>query len=160
MTNAVYCLCSSEVGANAILTELRNAGFNSEISVLLQEHANTRDISVKEDAIQGAKIGGIAGALLALAVPGLGPALAMGPLLAALGGASAGSVVGGLAGGSGAFKPLDLPEKVSQWLESRVTKGDILVAVSSDDPSLRQKAERIFRSGGADEIYHQEEKAA
>jgi len=160
MTNAVYCLCSSEARANAILTQLRNAGFTSEISVLLQEHAQTRDISVKEDALHGAKIGGVAGALLALAIPGLGAALAVGPLLAALGGATAGSVVGGLAGGSGAFKPLGLPEEVSQRLENRVTQGDILIAVNTDDPAARQTAERIFRSEGADEIYHHQEEAA
>jgi len=160
VSKAVYCLCSSEHQANAILTDLRNAGFTSEISVLLQERANTRNISVKEDAIRGAKIGSIAGALLALAVPGIGAALAVGPLLAALGGATAGGVVGGLAGGSGAFKPLGLPEDVSERLQNRVTKGDILIAVHTDDLTARQTAERIFRSGEADEIYHQEGEAA
>jgi len=160
MKNAIYCLCSSEHEANAILSDLRNAGFDSEISVLLQEHANTRNISVGEDAIRGAKMGSVVGALLALALPGVGAALAVGPLLAALGGATAGGVVGGLAGGSGAFKPLGLPEDVSQRLEQRVSKGAILVAVHSDDLAALQTAERIFRSGGADEVYHQGKKVA
>ena len=155
MTDAVYCLCSSEPQANAILQHLRNAGFSSEISVLLQERAPTRNISVKEDAFRGAKIGSVAGALLALAVPGLGVALAVGPLLAALGGAAAGGAVGGLAGGSGAFKPLGLPDEVSRRLQDRINDGDILIAVHTDDPYERKMAARIFRAESADEIYDQ-----
>ena len=155
MTDAVYCLCSSEPQANAILQHLRNAGFTSEISVLLQERAPTRNISVKEDAYRGAKIGSVAGALLALAVPGLGVALAVGPLLAALGGAAAGGAVGGLAGGSGAFKPLGLPDAVSRCLQERINDGDILIAVHTDDPYERKMAARIFRAESAEEIYDQ-----
>jgi len=160
MINAVYCMCWSEHQANAILTDLRNAGFSSEVSVLLQEHAETRNISVKEDAIRGAKIGSIGGALLALAIPGLGAALAIGPLLAALSGAAAGGAVGGLAGGSGAFKPLGLPEDVSRRLENGISKGSILIAVHSDSQTALRNAERIFRLAGAAEIYYQGQKAA
>ena len=160
MTDAVYCLCSSEPQANAILTHLRSAGFSSEISVLLQERAKTKNISVKEDAVRGAKIGGIVGALLALAVPGLGAALAVGPILAALGGAASGGAVGGLAGGSGAFKPLGLPESVSRRLHERIRAGYILIAVHSDDAHERETATRIFKAEGADDIYEQGRRAA
>lgn len=153
MTDAVYCLCSSEPQANAILTHLRSAGFTSEISVLLQEKAETRNISVKEDAARGAKIGSIVGAALAgVVLPGLGAALAIGPLMAALGGAAAGGAVGGLAGGSGAFKPLDLPDEVAQRLHQRLGEGDILIAVHTDDATARQTALGIFKSEGAEEI--------
>jgi hypothetical protein len=155
MTEAVYCLCSSEPQANAILQHLRNAGFSSEISVLLQERAPTRNISVKEDAFRGAKIGSVVGALLALTVPGIGVALVVGPLLAALGGAAAGGAVGGLAGGSGAFKPLGLPDEVSRRLQNRISAGDILIAVHSHDPDERKTAARIFKAESAEEIYDQ-----
>jgi hypothetical protein len=153
MTDGVICICTSEPQANAILQHLRNAGFSSEISVLLQEKAETRNISVKEDAVRGAKIGSAAGALLALAVPGIGAALAVGPILALLGGAAAGTVVGGLAGGSGAFKPLGLPEDVSRRLHSRIGEGDILIAVHTNDPVELETAARIFRAEEAEEIY-------
>jgi DNA-binding transcriptional MerR regulator len=64
MKSAVYCLASTEPQANEILTHLRNLGFStSEISVLLKER-ETRNISVKEDAIRGAKKGALAGGVI------------------------------------------------------------------------------------------------
>src|SRR5262249_48158028 len=108
MENAGFCLASSEPQANEILTHLRDLGVSAhEISILLKAK-DTRNISVKEDAIRGAKKGGIAGALGALAltvltIPALGPLAVAGPILSILGGAAAGGVVGGLAGGSGAL---------------------------------------------------------
>src|SRR5215831_2603660 len=110
MENTVYCLASTEPHANEILTHLRNLGFTaSEISILLKDK-DTRNISVKEDAVRGARKGGIAGGILGalagltvLTVPVLGPLMVAGPILSALGGAAVGGVVGGLAGGSGAL---------------------------------------------------------
>src|SRR5881394_3619997 len=128
MANGVYCLSSDEHRANAILTALRGAGFSSEISVLIGNHAESRDLSVKEDAVRGAKIGGIVGALLALAIPGIGEALVIGPLLAMMSGAAAGGVVGGLAGGSGALGA-GLPDDVEKRLHRGVSVGDILISV-------------------------------
>src|SRR5262245_27954645 len=132
MTDAVYCLSSNESQANAILTHLRNAGFSSEISVLLNDRSDTKDMSLKEDALRGAEFGSIVGALLALTVPGIGPALAVGPFVAAFGGAAAGGVVGGLVGGSGALKPIEelgLPEEVWDRLHRGVRNGEILIGV-------------------------------
>src|SRR5262249_55150479 len=105
MENAVYCVASAEPQANEILTHLRNLGFSaSEVSILLKDR-DTRNISVREDAVRGAEKGGIAGGVLgaalaglsALTIPALGPLLVAGPWLAALGGAAVGGVVGGLA---------------------------------------------------------------
>jgi hypothetical protein len=90
MATGVYCMTPDEHRANAILTALRNAGFSSEISVLIGDKAVSRNMSVKEDAARGAKIGSIVGALVALTLPGIGEALIIGPLLAALTGAAAG----------------------------------------------------------------------
>jgi hypothetical protein len=153
-------LCHSEPQANAILTHLRNAGFGSEISVLLQDRSDTRNISLREDAVRGAEIGSLAGALLALTIPGIGVALAVGPLVAALGGAAAGGIVGGLAGGSGAFKPLGLPDEVAERLHHRVLEGDILISVHSDDPEVLRRAREIFESEEVNELFENERKVA
>lgn len=159
MANGIYCLSSDEHRANAILTALRGAGFSSEISVLIENHAESRDMSVKEDAVRGAKVGSVVGALLALTIPGLGPALAIGPLVAMMGGAAAGGVVGGLAGGSGALGGVGLPKAVERRIHQGVTEGDILISVHTDDPEKRQRVLDIFRSENPEYIY-EERKAA
>jgi len=141
------------------LTALRGAGFSSEISVLIEDHAESRDMSVKEDAVRGAKIGSIVGALLALTVPGIGPALAIGPLVALMGGAAAGGVVGGLAGGSGVLGGVGLPREVEREVQQRVSEGDILISVHTDDTVKRQKALDIFRSENAEYTYEEREAA-
>ena len=95
MSTGIYCMSSDEHRANAILTALRGAGFSNEISVVIGDRAESRDMSLKEDAVRGAKFGSVAGALIALTLPGIGEVLALGPLLAALAGAAAGGAVGG-----------------------------------------------------------------
>jgi hypothetical protein len=154
MKDAMYCICTSQPRANAILTHLRNDGFGTEISVFLHDRADTKEIAPHENAVRGVEIGVVAGALVALLVPGLGPVLAIGPLLAMFNGAIAGGVVGGMIGGTGVFKPLGLPEAVADRLHSRVSAGDILIGVHTDDPPSLEKARRIFNSEGAEHIYH------
>ncbi|PYS38189.1 MAG: hypothetical protein DMG14_18630 [Acidobacteria bacterium] len=167
MENAVYCLASTEPQANEILTHLRNLGFSaSEISILLKDK-DTRNISVKEDAIRGATKGGIAGGILGalagltvLTVPVLGPLVVAGPIVSGLGGAAVGGVVGGLAGGSGALTHIGIPEQDSARLEQKLHEGAILIAVHSSDPMRLDRALRVFKSAGADEIYGAEDLAA
>lgn len=166
MENAVYCLASSEPQADEILTHLRNLGFSSEISILLKSN-DTRNISVKEDAVRGAEKGGLAGGILGalagltvLTVPALGPLVVAGPILSALGGAAVGGMVGGLAGGSGALTRIGVPEQDSPRLEQKLQDGSILIAVHSSDPVRLDRAFRVFKSSGADEIYGPEERAA
>jgi len=146
----VYCFCSSEPQANAILTALRNAEFGSEISVLLEHRSDTRNISLKENALRGAGIGSILGASLALIVPGVGPVLALG-LLA---GAAAGGVVGGLVGGAGGLEPLELPQVIHDRLH-RLKDGAILISVHSDDSHKLRKAAHIFRELAGEDIYEE-----
>lgn len=157
--DAVYCLSSDEHKANAILTALRGAGLSSEISVLLENDAESRDMSLKENAARGVKIGGVVGALLALTLPGIGAALGIGPLLAAITGAAAGGAVGGLAGGSGALGPLGLPEEVSQRMQEGITNGEILIAVQTNDPRKLRQALSIFHAEEPEYI-HEARKAA
>ena len=153
MTDSVYCACSSETQANTILTHLRNDGLGPEISVFLQDRSDTKDMSLKENALRGAGLGGIVGALVALAVPGLGTVLAIGPLLGALNGAAAGGVVGGLLAGSGGLKPLNLPEAVEKQIQHHFGEGNILISVHSSDPIHLSKALSVFRSEGAKDVY-------
>src|SRR4029453_12107091 len=140
MSTGVYCMTPDELRANAIVTGLRGAGFNSELSVVIGDHAESRDMSVREDAVRGAKLGSVAGALIALTLPGIGEILVLGPLLAALAGAAAGGAVGGLAGGSGALGRVGLPEDIAKRFDQGVSKGEILIAVHTDDPTKRHKA--------------------
>jgi len=160
MTDSVYCSCSSESQANTILTHLRNDGFGQEISVFLQDRSDTKDISLKENAIRDAGIGGVIGAFVSLTVPGLGPVLAIGPLLGVLNAAIAGGVIGGLIGGTGALKPLGLPNDVAERLHHQFSEGNILISVHSSDPQQLEKALAIFKSEGATEIYDSRKKAA
>jgi|SwirhirootsSR3_FD_contig_31_22921598_length_690_multi_4_in_0_out_0_1 hypothetical protein len=155
MSDAVYCFCSSEPQANAILTHLREAGMSSGISVLLQDSTDTRNISLKENALRGAGIGSAIGASLALIVPGVGSVLALG----LLGGAAAGGIVGGLVGGSGGLAPLDLPQAVANRLH-RVANGDILIAVHSEDSAVLRTAVQFFKDEGAEDIYEEPALAA
>ena len=170
MQNTVYCLASTEPQANAILAGLRNLGFPAaDISVVLPNRsAETKNISVGEDAIHGAETGGVVGGVLglmagfaALALPGVGAILVAGPLVSALGGAVAGGVVGGLAGGSGAVHPLGLPEDASGRIEDRLRAGDIIISVQSPDPGVLLQAENFFKSSRAGYVYyHDSEKSA
>lgn len=159
MSTGVYCVSPDEHRANAILTALRSAGFSSEISVVIGDHADSRDMSVKEDAVRGAKIGSVIGALIALTLPGIGQVLMIGPLLAALTGAAAGGAVGGLAGGSGAVGAAALPEDVAERFNQGVSKGEILISVHTDDPAKREKALEIFEAENAEYIYEEPQAA-
>jgi hypothetical protein len=169
MHNTVFCLATTEPQASSILTELRNLSFSaSDISVILPAHGrDTKNISMKEDAIRGAEAGGAFGGILGwiagfttLAIPGGGLFIAAGPLVSALAGAVAGGVVGGLAGGSGAVHPLGLPKDVSRRIDERLRAGDIMISVHSDDLMLRRRAADIFRDAGAEIVHDSGEEAA
>ncbi len=167
MRNTVYCVAFMEPQANDILLHLRNLGFSSsEVSVLLKAK-ETRNISMKEDALReaekGGVVGGSLGALAGLTIftaPILGPLAIAGPIIGALGGAAVGGVVGGLAGGTGALTRIGIPEAVAQRLEQKIQDGAILIAVHSEDPVRLDRAVRVFKASGADEVYSEEDLAA
>jgi outer membrane lipoprotein SlyB len=134
------------------------------VSILLKQK-DTRNISVKEDAIRGAKKGGLAGGILGtlatvLTVPALGPLVVAGPIVSALGGAVVGGAIGALAGGSGALTHIGIPKHLSAELERKLHDGAILIAVHSSDPVRLDRALRVFKSEGAEEIYAAEDLAA
>jgi hypothetical protein len=167
MKDTVYCIATTETQANDILMHLRNLGFSSsEVSVLLKAK-ETKNISMKEDAIRDAEKGGvIGGALGALAgltiftAPILGPLALAGPIISAIGGAAVGGMVGGLAGGTGALARIGIPEHIAPRLEQKIHNGAILFAVHSDDPARLDRTLRVFKASGAEEVYSREDLAA
>src|SRR5437762_9238613 len=167
MKDTVYCIATTETQANDILMHLRNLGFSSsEVSVLLKAK-ETKNISMKEDALRDAEKGGlVGGALGALAgltiftAPILGPLAIAGPIIGALGGAAVGGVVGGLAGGTGALTHIGIPEHATARLQKKIEDGAILIAVHSDEPARLDRALRLFKSSGAEEVYSEEDLAA
>jgi hypothetical protein len=163
MEKAVFCIANSETQARTIVDQLKAAGFsNNDISVLFPDKSGTKDFAheqntkAPEGAAAGAGTGGVLGGALgwlvgigALAIPGLGPFIAAGPIMAALSGAAAGAALGGL---SGALIGMGIPEYEAKRYEGKVKEGNILISVHTDDSTERSRAEDIFKRAGADDI--------
>jgi len=146
-----------------IVADLRTAGFrHDDISVLFADKSGTRNLSLEkhtkasEGAAAGAGTGAILGGTLgwlvgvgALAIPGLGPFIAAGPIMAALAGAGAGGAVLGL---TGAMVGLGTPEFEAKRYEGMVTSGGILVSVHADSSEWAKRAEEILEHGNAADV--------
>jgi hypothetical protein len=142
---------------------LRSAGFRAEdISVLLPANEGTKDLAHEKatKAPEGAATGGATGAVVggtlgwlvgigALAIPGLGPFIAAGPLVAALAGAGVDAAAGGL---TGALVGMGIPEYEAKRYEGMVRGGHILVSVHSHDGDWTEKATGILEATGAQDI--------
>jgi hypothetical protein len=85
----------------------------------------------------------------AIAIPGLGPFIAAGPIMAALAGAGVGGTVGGIAG---ALVGMGIPEYEAKRYEGRVKDGGILLSVHSDNSDWTKRAKEILKSTGAQDI--------
>lgn len=145
------------------LERLREAGFRStDVSVLMPENLGTKDFVHKKDtkapegtatgAVSGAVIGGALGWLVgigALAIPGLGPFIAAGPIMAALAGIGAGGAVGGVAG---ALIGMGIPEYEAKRYEGRVKSGGILISVHCDSGDWVKRAKKILEESGAEDV--------
>jgi len=168
MKKAVIGFVAVQVQAEAIVTQLRADGVSpSDISVLMPDKRNvhefTHDKSTKapEGAVTGTAVGGLlVGALGllagigALAIPGLGPFIAAGPIMAALSGIGAGGVVGGVVGalvGSG------IPEYEAKFYEARLHDGNILVAVHTENADIRRQIVNVFKKLGVRDVSTQTE---
>jgi hypothetical protein len=90
----------------------------------------------------------------ALAIPGLGPFIAAGPIMAALSGAAAGAALGGL---TGALIGMGIPEYEAKRYEGKVKEGNLLISVHADDSTERDRAKTIFEEAGAEDISYTEE---
>jgi hypothetical protein len=163
MSTSVICFTKSDSQAAEIIDHLRSAGFSaSDISVLFPDKSGSRDFAhehhtkAPEGAATGAGLGGLAGGALGwlvgvgtLAIPGLGPFIAAGPIMAALSGAAAGAAVGGVTGG---LVGLGFSEIEAKRYEGKLKEGNVLVAVHCEDGDEIDRAKNIFRSNGAHDI--------
>src|SRR5438094_8600516 len=171
MSKSVFCLCDTAGQAESIVDGLRAAGFsNNDISVLFPDKSGTRDFAheqhtkAPEGAATGAGTGGAVGGVLgwlvgigSLAIPGVGPFLAAGPIMAALAGAGVGGAVGGL---TGALIGAGIPEYEAKRYEGLVKNGGILISVHCDNSEWTSKAKDILERTGADDISSTRESSA
>ncbi|EEF59055.1 quinol:electron acceptor oxidoreductase subunit ActD [Pedosphaera parvula] len=160
---SVFGLVRSENSASDIVESLQSAGFSSnDISVLFPDKTGTRDFAhekntkAPEGATTGAGTGLVLGGALgwiagigALAIPGVGPFIAAGPIMAALSGAAVGAAVGGIAG---ALIGMGIPEYEAKRYEGRIKEGNILISVHTEDSDQASRAKQILEQGGAEDI--------
>ena len=161
--SVVFGIFSTKAQVETAVEEMKREGFrNADISVLYPFNEGTKDFALEkgtkapEGAVAGASSGAVIGGALGwlagigmLAIPGLGPFIAAGPIMALLGGVSVGAAVGGL---TGALIGMGIPEYVATRYESRIKGGCILLSVHADDSKWIHKAKKILEQTGADDI--------
>jgi hypothetical protein len=159
----VIGIVDTETQADRVVSSLQSSGFSgNDISVLLPDRSGTRDFAhehntkAPEGAVAGAAGGGVIGGTIgllagigALAIPGLGPFIAAGPLMAALSGAAVGAGVGGVAG---ALIGMGIPELEAKKYEGKLRGGNILIAVHVDNSDEQKRAEEIFKRENAHDV--------
>lgn len=163
-SKAVFGIYPNLVDLQAAVKRLQVDGFrNTDVSVLLPENDGNKDLGITNShkAPEGATAGGGAGAVVggtlgwlagigALAVPGIGPLLAAGPIVAALAGVGAGGALGAVTGGLIGF---GVPEYEAKRFEGRIRSGGILLSVHTDDDHWQKTAERILKETGANDVH-------
>lgn len=162
MPQAVIGIAPDFTVADALVRDLTASGFaNSEISILAPDTPGSRMAYEKhskapEGTATGAATGGVIGGALgllagigAIAIPGVGPFIAAGPVMALLSGAAVGSAVGGISGG---LIGMGIPEFEAKQYEGNLVDGNVLVSVHTDDKDLADRAKKIFEADGATEI--------
>ena len=167
---AVFGLFSSLDRAERGVDALMAAGFRSDdVSVLAPDQKTTKDFATEKNtkapegtttgAAAGGAVGGTLGLLAgigALAIPGLGPFIAAGPIMGALAGLGAGAATGGLIG---ALVGMGMPEYEAKRYEGRVKDGGVLVSVHCDDSDWVGKGKDILERAGAQDVSSAGEKA-
>lgn len=170
MKKAVIGVVPTLAAAQSTARRLQTDGFPTEdISVLFLDKETTKDFAhghptrAPEGAAAGAGTGGVVGGTLgllagigALAIPGLGPFIAAGPIMSALSGVAAGATVGGV---TGALIGLGVPEYEANIYEGKLREGNILVSVHTEDGAERKRASDIFKSLSVNDVLSQHESA-
>jgi hypothetical protein len=160
---SVFCIATSRNQADNIVNQLKNANFsNNDISALFADKGTSHDFAhekntkAPEGAVTGAVTGGVVVGALgwiagigALAIPGVGPFIAAGPIIAALSGAAIGATVGGIAGG---LIGMGIPELEAKRYEGKIKEGNILISVHTDNSAEISRAKDIFTKAGAEDI--------
>jgi hypothetical protein len=168
---AVFGIYPSLLAAERTVDALVAAGFRSDdVSVLAPDQKGTRELAAEKNtkapegtttgAVTGGAVGGTLGLLAgigALAIPGLGPFIAAGPIMGALAGLGAGAATGGLIG---ALVGMGIPEYEAKRYEGRVKDGGVLLSVHCDDSDWVKRAKEILERTGGEDIASAGEKAA
>jgi uncharacterized membrane protein len=168
MTKAVFCISKSINQTEVIITNLKLAGFsNNDISVLFPDKTTTKDFAHEKHtkAPEGAAIGGAVGfsvgagigllaGIGAIAIPGVGPLIAAGPIMGALSGASVGAATGGL---TGSLIGLGIPEYEAKRYEGKIIGGNTLISVHTKSGDAIDKVKDIFKFAHAEDISSTEE---
>jgi hypothetical protein len=163
MAKAVFCIAQTWAQTEDMVDRLKMAGFaNRDISVLIGDKTGTRDFAISnqtkvpEGTATGAGTGAVVGGGLgwlagigALAIPGLGPFIAAGPIMAALSGAAVGGTIGGV---TGALIGLGIPEFEAKRYEGKIKGGSALISVHSEDANETERAMAIFKAAGGGDI--------
>ena len=160
---AVFGIYQDRVTVENAVHMLQQAGFrNTDISVLFPYNEGTKDFATEKNtkapegtaagvgtgAVVGGTLGWLAG-IGALAIPGLGPFIAAGPIMAALAGIGVGGAIGGL---TGALIGMGIPEFEAKRYEGRIKEGGILLSVHSDSSDWARKAKEILERSGAQDV--------
>jgi hypothetical protein len=160
---AVFGIYTTVTSADNATDSLVRSGFSaSDISALLPENLGNKQIGTEkatkapEGATAGASTGAVLGGALgllagigALAIPGVGPFIAAGPIMATLAGLGVGGAVGGF---TGALIGLGIPEYEAKRYEGRIAKGGILLSVHCDTSDEIKRAKDVMKSTGAEDI--------
>lgn len=168
--NAVFAIFDERTTLERAVDQLKTSGFrSSDISVLMQTKGESRDFAhekntkAPEGAMAGASTGLLGGGILgwlagagALAIPGIGPFVAAGPIMGAIAGAGLGGTVGGVAGG---LIGLGIPEYEAHRYESIVKNGGMLLSVHVDDAEWSSKAKELLIRCGARDVSRVGEKS-
>jgi len=160
---SVYGICSTRTQAESCVDALSTAGFRTDdVSLLAPDRDSTKELAAEkhtkapEGTTTGATAGGVVGGALGLlagvgmiAIPGVGPFIAAGPIMATLAGVGAGAATGGILG---ALVGAGIPEYEAKRYEGRVRDGGILVSVHCDNGDWVKKAKAILSSNGAEDV--------
>jgi hypothetical protein len=161
--NSVFGIFKNKLALEEAISKLKHQNFkNSDISVLMptkegtEKFAFEKNTKAPEGVATGATAGVVGGSILgwlvgagALAIPGLGPFIAAGPIISAIAGAGVGGTVAGVAGG---LIGLGIPEIEAKKYESYVKSGSILLSIHVDDSNWEKKAKSILEASGAENI--------
>ena len=160
---SAFGIYRDQVTVSEAVDALKQAGFRStDISVLCPENSGTKDFAhekhtkAPEGAVAGASSGAIIGGALgwlagigALAVPGIGPFIAAGPIVAMLSGVGVGGTLGGF---TGALIGVGIPEYEAKRYEGRIRNGCILLSVHCDNSDWVKRAKELLENTGATDI--------
>ncbi len=170
MKQSVAGIVKTRLEAENLVNALRANGFgDNEISALFPDKEGTKDFAhdnstkAPEGAVTGATTGGVLGGTLgllagigAVAIPGVGPLIAAGPIMATLSGAAVGATLGGIAG---ALVGMGIPEYEAKMYEGKIRDGNILLAVHCESNDELKRAEELYKQYNATDIHRVGEKS-